>query len=160
MVPHGRTCGMGATAFTASDPDFRARVERFAQAMPIFGHLGLRVVRLDPGVCHLELPRRAEFTQTQGFFMAGIVGTLGDIAGNMAGGTLLPIDRTMASLDYTVKLLAPARGEALLAEGRTVRPGRSVTVNAADIYAVENGARTLCATVLMTAMNLPIGERP
>jgi uncharacterized protein (TIGR00369 family) len=151
---------MGTSAFAAVDPDFRARVERFAQGMPIFAHLGLRIVRLDPGLCHVELPRRVEFTQTQGFFMAGIVGTVGDIAGNIAGGTLLPADWTLASLDYTVKLLAPARGGALLAEGRTVRPGRSVTVNTADIYAVEDGTRTLCATVLMTAMNLPPGARP
>jgi acyl-coenzyme A thioesterase PaaI-like protein len=77
----------------------------------------------------------------------------------MAGGTLLPADWTLASLDFTVKLLAPARGQALLAEGRTVRPGRSVTVNAADVYAIDDDTRTLCATVLMTAINLPAGGR-
>jgi uncharacterized protein (TIGR00369 family) len=150
---------MGTSSFSAADPDFRARVERFARDMPIFAHLGVRIVRLDPGLCHLELPRRPEFTQTQGFFMAGIVGTVGDMAGNMAGGTLLPADWTLASLDYTVKLLAPARGAALMAEGRTVRPGRSVTVNAADVYAIDSGTRMLCATMLMTAMNLPLGGR-
>ncbi|TWT04048.1 PaaI family thioesterase [Reyranella sp. CPCC 100927] len=150
---------MSDGAFAAPDPDFRTRVTQFAQTMPIFSHLGLRIVRLDPGTCHLELPRRVEFTQLQGYFMAGVVGMVGDIAGNMAGGTLLAADWTLASLDYTVKLLAPARGEALVAEGRTVRPGRTVTVNAADIFAVDGGKRTLCASVLMTAMNLPLGAR-
>ncbi|HKU95022.1 MAG TPA: PaaI family thioesterase [Vineibacter sp.] len=149
---------MSDGAFAASDPDFRERAAKFAQAMPIFCHLGVRILRLEPGSCHLELPRRIEFTQTQGYFMAGIVGMVGDMAGNMAGGTLLATGWTLASLDYTVKLLAPARGEALVAEGRTVRPGRTVTVNAADIYAIDGGQRTLCASMLMTAMNRPLGD--
>lgn len=145
--------------FQASDPDFAARVERFARAMPVFAHLGLEVRRLEPGACDLEMPSRPEFTQMQGYVMAGLVGTLGDIAAGMAGATLLQAGWGMATIDYTAKLLAPARGQALLAEGRTVRAGRSLTVNRADIWALDSGRRSLCATLLMSAMNAPIGGK-
>jgi uncharacterized protein (TIGR00369 family) len=137
----------------APDPNFRQRVEGFSTAMPIFRHFGLRVLRLEPGLCDLEFPYRSDFGTTAGTFMAGAVGTVGDISAGMAGATLLPAGSAMATIDFTVKLVAPAAGDRLVAEGRTVRAGRSVTVNAAQIYAYKGERRTLCATLLMTASN-------
>ncbi|HYM02102.1 MAG TPA: PaaI family thioesterase, partial [Stellaceae bacterium] len=123
------------------------------RAMPVFAHFGLKVTRLEPGLCDLEFPYRPDFAAANGIFMAGPVGTAGDIAAGIAGATLLPPGWTMSTIDFTVKLLAPAKGERLVAEGRTIRAGRAISVNAAEIFALDDGRRILCATLLMTASN-------
>jgi acyl-coenzyme A thioesterase PaaI-like protein len=56
-------------------------------------------------------------------------------------------------VDYTIKLIAPAAGEKLVARGRLVRSGRTLSVSAADVYAVREGNETLCATALATIRN-------
>jgi acyl-coenzyme A thioesterase PaaI-like protein len=47
----------------------------------------------------------------------------------------------------------PAVGEKLVARGRVVRSGRTLTVAAADVFAVRDGKETLCATSLTTIRN-------
>lgn len=50
-------------------------------------------------------------------------------------------------------------GEKLLARGRVIRPGRTVTVCVGDVVAVDGGHETLVATLLATMMRVT-GERP
>jgi len=67
----------------------------------------------------------------------------------------LPPGWTNATVDATVKLVAPARGVCLRARGRVVDAGRLLTVCASDVFAVDvNGQETLCATLLATARNI------
>ncbi|MBI1964601.1 MAG: PaaI family thioesterase, partial [Candidatus Rokubacteria bacterium] len=61
-------------------------------------------------------------------------------------------------IEYKANFLAPAQGEKLLARGRVIRPGRTVTVCAGDVVAVEGGHETLVATLLATMMRIA-GER-
>jgi acyl-coenzyme A thioesterase PaaI-like protein len=64
--------------------------------------------------------------------------------------------------DYTLKLLAPAVGEKLIARGRVLKLGRTLSVAAADVFSVLTGEETLCATALATIRNYespaPIGR--
>jgi hypothetical protein len=46
----------------------------------------------------------------------------------------------------------PADGEKLIARGQVVRPGRSLIVTKADVFAVNDGAETLCAIMQQTIM--------
>jgi acyl-coenzyme A thioesterase PaaI-like protein len=66
----------------------------------------------------------------------------------------LPPGFINATIDATLKLVAPARGSHLVARGRVVSASRVLTVCAADVYAVDGGVETLCATLLGTARNI------
>lgn len=78
-----------------------------------------------------------------------------DFAAVSAAGSLLPPGWVNATIDATIKLVAPARGRVLRARGRVVDAGKLLTVCAAEVYAVsENGDESLCATLLATARNL------
>jgi acyl-coenzyme A thioesterase PaaI-like protein len=68
---------------------------------------------------------------------------------------MLPAGWGGATADYTIKLLAPAGGEKLVARGRVIQPGRTLSVAAADVFAVRAGRETLCATALITARIFP-----
>ena len=58
--------------------------------------------------------------------------------------------------DFTVKLIAPADGEKLLARGRVINASNNTTIAAADLFAVKQGKETLCATALVTMRNIPL----
>ena len=53
-----------------------------------------------------------------------------------------------------IHLLAPARGDRLLARGRVIRPGKRLVVVAADVYAEAGGAETHIA--LLTGTMVPV----
>ena len=59
-----------------------------------------------------------------------------------------------ATVDATLKIVAPAIGSHLMARGRVVSASRLLTVCAADVFAVDNSIETLCATLLGTARNI------
>jgi hypothetical protein len=55
------------------------------------------------------------------------------------------------TVDYTVKLLASAKGEKIVARGRVIKPSQVMTVAAADVYAVNWSDEKLCATAFVTS---------
>ena len=127
--------------------------------MPMAQTLQLAFRRIEAGAVELEMPVLDAFCFRPGQLQATAVFAAADFAAVAAAGTLLPPGWANATIDATLKLLAPARGSRLRARGRVVDAGRLLTVCAAEVYAVENDEReTLCATLLGTARN--IAPRP
>jgi acyl-coenzyme A thioesterase PaaI-like protein len=58
------------------------------------------------------------------------------------------------SIEFKVNMLAPARGSHFLAQGRVLRAGRTITVCAGDVVAVQDGAEVAVATMLATMMTV------
>ena len=135
------------------NPNFVEVTKQFLMAMPIAQHMGFDITDVAPGRFEISQPFRRELSFRDGAFQAGPVGTLADMAAACAGATMLPDGWAASTIDYTLKLLAPAVGEKLVARGRVVRSGRTLTVAAADVFAVRDGKETLCATALTTIRN-------
>ena len=110
-------------------------------AMSMARTLGLRFVHAEPG----QLQATAVFA-------------VADFAAVAAAGSVLPPGWTNATVDTTLKIVAPAQGECLRARGGVVDAGRLLTVCAADVWAVDAaGQERLCATLLATARNIDTG---
>jgi uncharacterized protein (TIGR00369 family) len=145
----------------ARNADFERVVRESFARQGLMGHLGARLTRVEAGLVEIELEFREEVDQQHGYFHAGATGAIADSAGGYAALTLQAAGRTVLSVEYKVNLLAPARGERLIATGRVVRSGRTLTVCAIDVDVVEGGRRPLCATMLQTIMGLDASdERP
>ncbi|RZJ26339.1 MAG: PaaI family thioesterase [Haliea sp.] len=137
-----------------TDPAF-SRLEKMVLAMPMAQTLGLSFRRITRGEVELEIPVQDAFCFRPGQLQATPVFAVADFAAVAAAGTLLPPGWINATVDATIKLLAPAQGVCLRARGRVVSAGRLLTVCAADVYAVSAGGdETLCATLLGTARNI------
>ncbi|MTD58232.1 PaaI family thioesterase [Amycolatopsis pithecellobii] len=137
----------------APNPDFAQVVTGVVLSMPAAKHLGFSFGRIVPGEAEIIQPYREELTQHDGYFQAGVLGSLADFAAGSAAGTVLPPGWVNMTVDYTVKLLAPAKGERIIARGRIIRAGRTTTVAAADVHDAEEN---LCATALVTMRNLKV----
>ncbi|MEW6704476.1 MAG: PaaI family thioesterase [Pseudomonadota bacterium] len=132
-----------------------AQVQRAVLAMPMARTLQLQFNKVAPGEVELELPVSDAFSFRPGQLQATAVFAAADFAAVAAAGTLLQPGWTNATIDTTLKIVAPAAGRTLRARGRVVDAGRLLTVCAAEVYAVDADEReTLCATLLGTARNI------
>jgi uncharacterized protein (TIGR00369 family) len=146
------------TTLTAATPDFEKLVKAAVLSMPAAKHLGFDFGRVAPGEVEIVQPYREELTEHNGVFQAGVVGALADFAGGSAGMTLLAPGWVAMTVDYTVKLLAPAKGEKIVTRGRVIKPGEVMTVAAADVYAVNGSDEKLCATAFVTVRNIKLSN--
>lgn len=80
---------------------------------------------------------------------------MADSANGYAAYTLAPAGTDVLAVEFKINLLAPARGERFLACGRVLRPGRTLTVCLADLFAIAGAERTPIATMLSTIIIRP-----
>ncbi|WP_420404110.1 PaaI family thioesterase [Nisaea sp.] len=140
------------SALRTPNPDFADRVRESFARQAFMAHIGAELTAVGAGSCEIVLPYREELTQQHGFFHGGVIGTLADNACGYAAFTLAPADASILTVEYKMNIVSPGDGERLLARARTVRPGRSLVVCQADIFAEKNGAGKLVATALGTMM--------
>lgn len=141
------------------DPGFETRVRRSFARQRAMETIGARLARVAPGEVDVELAFRDDLTQQNGFLHAGIVSTVMDSACGYAAFTLMPADAGVLSIEFKVNLLAPARGERIIARGRVVRAGRTISVTTADAFAVQDGAERHVATMTATMMAVAAREQ-
>jgi uncharacterized protein (TIGR00369 family) len=143
---------------TPSDPTFEARVRRSFGAQRFMATLGAALARVAPGEVEIRLPFRADLTQQHGFLHAGAMATIADSACGYAALTLMPAGAAVLTAEFKVNLLAPGEGDAAVARARVLKAGRTLTVCAADVFAVREGQERLVATMLATIMT--VRDRP
>jgi uncharacterized protein (TIGR00369 family) len=137
---------------TPTDPDFDARIRRSFEKQTVMHTFGVQLTRVAPGEVDLTLPFREDLSQQHGFLHAGVVTTVADSAAGYAALTLMPPGAAVLSIEFKVNLLAPAKGEAIVARGRVVKAGRTVSVVHSDVFAVEGGREKLVSTLVGTMM--------
>jgi acyl-coenzyme A thioesterase PaaI-like protein len=66
----------------------------------------------------------------------------------------MPADAGVLSVEFKVNLLAPAIGDRLLATGRVVKAGRTLTTCLGEVHAERSGHLNLIAIMQATMMTL------
>jgi uncharacterized protein (TIGR00369 family) len=138
--------------FRTLDPNFERRVRDSFARQAAMALIGASMTRVAPGRCEIELPVRDDLTQQHKFVHGGVVGMIADSAGGYAAFTLMPADASVLTVEYKINMLAPARGERLVARGEVVKPGRTLSIVRADVYALDEGRETLVAATQQTLM--------
>jgi uncharacterized protein (TIGR00369 family) len=140
--------------FEARDPDFAARVRASFKRQQAMVLIGAELTTIESGRCEICLPYKPELTQQHGFVHGGIVGMIADSACGYAAYSLFPADSSILTVEYKINLLAPAKGDALIARAYVLKPGRTLTIAHADVYAVEAGREIHCAAMQQTLITL------
>ena len=100
-----------------------AALKDMVLAMPMARTLGLRFVHAEPGRVEVGIPVSEAFSFRPGQLQATAVFAVADFAAVAAAGSVLPPGWTNATVDTTLKIVAPAQGECLRARGRVVDAG-------------------------------------
>ena len=133
------------------DPQFASRVRDSFSRQNAMALIGASLKRVAAGEVDIALPYRDDLTQQKGFIHGGVLGMIADTACGYAAFSLMPAGGSLVTVEYKMNILKPGRG-ALLAQGKVIRAGRTLTVARAEVYA-DDGSHV--ATMLQTLMALP-----
>ncbi len=136
------------------DPLFAERVRASFARQRAMALIGASMPVVEAGYTEIHLPYSPLITQQHGFIHGGVVGMIADSAAGFAASTLTASDVGVLTVEYKLNLLAPADGQLLIAEGVVIRYGRTLIVTKADVLAVKDGRKTLCAVMQQTIMAL------
>lgn len=141
-------------AWQPRDPAFAERVRRSFARQSMMTTLGATLEEVGPGLVTVALAPASHILQQHGFVHGGATTAIADSAAGYAALTLLPSGFGVLTVELKINLLAPAQGDRLLARGRVIRPGRTLTVAQAEVVAELGGERRLIALLTATMMGV------
>jgi uncharacterized protein (TIGR00369 family) len=143
------------TEFEPSDPHFADRIRSSFGRQGFMIYIGAELTGVGPGHCEISVPFRDELSQQHDFFHGGVIGAIADNAAGYASYTLMGADDSILTVEYKLNILAPGSGDTLVARAHVIKPGRTLSVSRADVFAIGEGEETLCATAQVTLIRLP-----
>ncbi|KIN63809.1 putative Phenylacetic acid degradation protein PAAI [Sulfitobacter noctilucicola] len=117
---------------------------------------GATLIDVSAGLVRISAPILPGSRQQQGFGHAGLTFSIGDSAAGYAALTMLPLTSEVVTAEIKINLLAPARGERLIATGRVVKPGKRLCVVTSEVHAEADGKSTLIAILQGTMVPVPL----
>ena len=136
----------------SSDPGFAERVRASFAKQHAMELIRATLPVVDTGRTEIHLPHWAGVEQQHGFVHGGVVGMIADSAAGYAANTLTPADTSVLTVEYKLNLVAPADGQRLVARGEVIKPGRTLIITRAEVFAIRDEQWTLCAIMQQTIM--------
>ena len=135
--------------------DIETRINDSFARQSLMHTLGATLERVGSGSVSIRVPLADHVLQQHGFGHAGLTFSIGDSAAGYSALTLFDADTEVLTAEIKINLLAPAKGDYLIAKGRVIKSGRRLCVVASDIYAYDEGRETLIAIMQGTMVPIP-----
>ncbi|WP_246731771.1 PaaI family thioesterase [Methylocapsa sp. S129] len=133
---------------------YEDRVRASFAKQGLMSTLGATLVSVAPGLVEIALSPTPAVAQQHGFVHAGAVSAIADTAAGYAALSLMPPDRGVLTTEFKINLVAPAVGDRILARGRVVKAGRTLTLAQTEVFAESGGQQKLIALLTATLMAL------
>ena len=134
------------------DPNFSQRVQTSFDAQGFMNYVGASIDVIGHGKVNITLPESENLRQQHGFFHGGVIASISDSAAGYAALTTFDADSGILTTEFKINFLNPAKGNFLVARGRVLRPGKTLTVCQADVF---NDEEMHVATALLTMARIP-----
>jgi uncharacterized protein (TIGR00369 family) len=118
------------------------------------GTLGASLVSISPGAVEVALRPSPAISQQHGFVHAAAVSAIADTAASYAALSLMPSGVGVLTTQFKINLLAPAIGDRILARGRVVKAGRTLTLALSEVFAERGGEEKLIALLTPTMITV------
>ena len=100
--------------------------------------LGATLTNVAPGVVQIAIRPDPAISQQHGFVHAGAVSAIADTAAGYAALSLMPPNRGVLTTEFKINFVAPAVGDRILARGKVLKAGRTLTLAQTEVFA-ESG---------------------
>ncbi len=137
---------------TARDPHYERRVRDSFARQGLMATLGASLTSIAPGHVEITLTPHAAISQQHGFVHAGAVAAIADSAAGYAALSLMAPGAGVLTTEFKINLAAPAIGDRIIARGRVIRPGRTLTLTQSEVFAATGGDEKLVALLTATMM--------
>ena len=137
-----------------ADPGFEQRCRDSFSRQKAMALIGASLAVVEPGYVEVRLPFRDDLTQQKGYVHGGILGMIADTACGYSAFSLMPAGCSLVTVEYKINILSPARGS-LVAKARVIKPGRTLTIARAEVYAEDGKHVASMQQTLMMLANTP-----
>jgi uncharacterized protein (TIGR00369 family) len=114
--------------------------------------LGATLTNVAPGVVQIAIRPDPAISQQHGFVHAGAVSAIADTAAGYAALSLMPPNRGVLTTEFKINFVAPAVGDRILARGKVLKAGRTLTLAQTEVFAESGGQEKLIALLTATLM--------
>ena len=142
------------SGLTPGTSEFEKRVLTSFGQQSFMTLIGAKISHVAAGEVDIDLPFRPDLVQQHGYFHAGCTSAIADSAGGYAAFSLFKPGFGVLTTEFKINLIAPGKGDRLVARGRVIKPGRTLTICKSDVVAIERESETLIATALLTMMQI------
>jgi len=130
--------------------NFAEKVRESFARQRVMAFIGAELARISAGEVDIKLPFREDLTQQNGLLHAGITAAIVDSACGYAAFSMMADGSDVLTAEYKINFLSPALGDYFLAEGRILKPGKTLSVARGDLYAFKENEKKQVATMLAT----------
>jgi uncharacterized protein (TIGR00369 family) len=116
--------------------------------------LGASLLSVAPGAVEIALTPSPAISQQHGFVHAGAIATIADSAAGYAALSLMPQGRAVLTTEFKINLLAPATGKRIVARGRVIKAGKTLTLCQSEVFAESDGQERMVAFMTATMMTI------
>lgn len=146
---------MEPATHTMNDPSNALFIESVLESFN--SQPAMRLIRatmplIEEGYTEIHVPHWDGVEQQHGFVHGGVIGMIADAAAGYAALTLVKGDDSVLTVEYKINFVAPARGEKMIAQGKVIKPGRTLIVTMAEVFSVRGDDLSLCAVMQQTMM--------
>lgn len=115
--------------------------------------LGASLDKVEPGMVQISCDYREELGQQHGFFHAGVSTSIADSACGYAAFSLMPEGKDVLSVEFKVNLLKPANTPKLIAIGKVIQAGKTLTICEGNVYDASGEKLIARMTATMIAVD-------
>ncbi len=95
--------------------------------------LGAQIVSIEKGMVRISCERKESLTQQHGFFHAGVITSIADVACGYAALTTMPKGSYVLSVEFKTNLIRAAKADKIIARGKVIKTGRTLVFCEAKI---------------------------
>jgi uncharacterized protein (TIGR00369 family) len=144
----------GVLTVDLDEAAFMQRIRTSFAKQGLMGTLGASLVSIARGRVEIAIRPAPAISQQHGFVHAGAVSAIADTAAGYAALSLMPLDRGVLTTEFKINLVAPAVGDLVVARGRVVKAGRTLTLTQTDVFTINGGTEKLIALMTATMMTI------
>ena len=138
----------------ADDENYLERIRSSFAKQGLMNTLGATLVDVSPGRVEIAIQPHPAISQQHGFIHAGAISAIADSAAGYAALSVMPAGRGVLTTEFKINLVAPAIGDRVIARGRVVKAGRTLTLTQTEVVAETGGQETLIALLTATMMTI------
>jgi uncharacterized protein (TIGR00369 family) len=136
------------------DPAFQSRIQASFAKQGLMSTLGASILHIAPGAVDIALWLSPSVSQQHGFVHAGAVAAIADTAAGYAALSLMPPGVGVLTTEFKINLVAPAAGERIVARGRVIKAGRTLTLAQTEVFSESAEKERLVALLTATLMTI------
>ena len=134
--------------------DYEERIRSSFAKQGLMSTLGATFGNISPGFVEVAISPTPAISQQHGFIHAGALSAVADTAAGYAALSLMPRGKGVLTTEFKINLVAPAVGHRIVARGRVVKAGRTLTLAQTEVFAESGGQEKLVALLTATLMTV------